>query len=444
MVSSRQCCGLLFALKATFAGLAAIAGLSYQAYLVYTLYGPDLRLAPVIIPPPGTADASLCFHDVASGKARLEPPPGTFWFGFSLDWSVDVPDQLNKRIGKAPVIFNSFVNINATGFQSDIIIWNAQQAGQVGAMLELTLMPTAPIDTIPTTILWSYATLMRQINSQYGVPVLLRFGHEMNGPWMTNHGMRPRAYVQAFATLSSYVRANTNMTAMLWSPNIGNSYPFGAVPGQDPTPAVGTAEFAALDTNKDGQLTILDDPYGPYYPGDEWVDWVGVSVYNYLYDNNHQIAPIAVDVLTTPGEVSLTGADAMHNFYQRFPGTSHKPFILSETGSAYQTGGGQVVPAGDQTQFEMVSKRSWWNAILHTAVGAGAAMPKLFAAVWFEEQKREPDSNLANVDTWRDFRITFNTTVRNQFVTDVNALGTQLDWAGSLSVKCNGEISIKT
>ena len=77
------------------------------------------------------------------------------------------------------------MNINATGFQSDIIIWNAQQAGQVGAMLELTLMPTAPIDTIPTTILWSYATLMRQINSQYGVPVLLRFGHEMNGAFLT-------------------------------------------------------------------------------------------------------------------------------------------------------------------------------------------------------------------------------------------------------------------
>lgn len=38
-------------------------------------------------------------------------------------------------------------------------------------------------------------------------------------------------------------------------------------------------EAAALDTSGDGQLSPLDSPFAPYYPGDEYVDWVGLSVY---------------------------------------------------------------------------------------------------------------------------------------------------------------------
>jgi hypothetical protein len=40
--------------------------------------------------------------------------------------------------------------------------------------------------------------------------------------------------------------------------------PYAAVPG--------TPEFDRLDTDQDGQLADLDDPYEPYYPGDAYVD----------------------------------------------------------------------------------------------------------------------------------------------------------------------------
>ncbi|KAH6579957.1 hypothetical protein BASA61_009945 [Batrachochytrium salamandrivorans] len=415
MPTTRQCCGFIFAIKVLVAFLIAVGGIGYQAYIVYRLYGPGLVLPPVSFPPPTSVDASRCYHNAANGKSRLEPPPGIFWLGFSLNWNSEVPSAFNSKLGLKPAIFNSFVKINATDFENDIITWNAQQAGQVGAMLELTLMPTVPVETIPTTLLWDYAVLMRRINSAYGVPVLLRFGHEMNGPWMEGFGMRPREYIQAFTTLASYVRTNTNMTAMLWSPNVGNSYPFGAVAGQAPTPAVGTPNFLALDTNKDGVLNNLDDPYGPYYPGDQWVDWVGVSVYNYRYDANHQVSTVVLDDLSVPGETSLTGADPIHNFYQRFVIDTKKPFILSETGSAYQTGGGQ-----EPTH----------------------PLPRLIAAVWFEEAKAEVDGSLNGALTWRDFRVSSNTTVRNAFVSDLNALGNQLDWAGSLKVSCDGSVAI--
>ncbi len=36
-----------------------------------------------------------------------------------------------------------------------------------------------------------------------------------------------------------------------------------------------------LDTNGDGKLDMSDDMYTPYYPGDEWVDWVGMSIFHF-------------------------------------------------------------------------------------------------------------------------------------------------------------------
>jgi hypothetical protein len=34
-----------------------------------------------------------------------------------------------------------------------------------------------------------------------------------------------------------------------------------------------------LDTNRDGQFDVLDDPYSAYYPGDDVVDWIGLSTF---------------------------------------------------------------------------------------------------------------------------------------------------------------------
>jgi hypothetical protein len=76
---------------------------------------------------------------------------------------------------------SSFININETDFQLNTIVWNAQEVGKVGAMLEITLIPTVDVELIPASTLYKFAQLMRHVNSLYGTPVLLRFMHEMNG-----------------------------------------------------------------------------------------------------------------------------------------------------------------------------------------------------------------------------------------------------------------------
>lgn len=43
-------------------------------------------LPPVFFPAIGSPDASRCFYNGSGGLARLEPPQGTFFFGFSPLW----------------------------------------------------------------------------------------------------------------------------------------------------------------------------------------------------------------------------------------------------------------------------------------------------------------------------------------------------------------------
>jgi hypothetical protein len=44
---------------------------------------------------------------------------------------------------------------------------------------------------------------------------------------------------------------------------VGITYPFQGA-GVSPLPQPGTPDFIALDTNRDGRITQLDDPYTPY------------------------------------------------------------------------------------------------------------------------------------------------------------------------------------
>ena len=70
---------------------------------------------------------------------------------------------------------------------------------------------------------------------------------------------------------------------MVWAPNTGNGFPYSvsfAVLNTSP------ADRAAMDTNGNGILDIGDDPYLPFYPGDAFVDWVGLSSYWYRFDHS--------------------------------------------------------------------------------------------------------------------------------------------------------------
>ena len=100
------------------------------------------------------------------------------------------------------------------------------------------------------------------------------------------------------------------------------------------------AELPLLDTNRDGRVTEADDPYTPYYPGDEFVDWIGISVYYKSKDSSGG----NMNLVQTPdfcgraltGRDIATGAQIHENFYERFCMRSPRiACMFAESGAAW-------------------------------------------------------------------------------------------------------------
>lgn len=84
----------------------------------------------------------------------------------------------------------------------------------------------------------------------FGKPIFLRFAHEMNDPyrypWGPQNGNRPDDFIAAWQHVHIiFQKMNATNVLWVWSPHI--SMPW----------------------------------FEYYYPGDEWVDWVGTAVLNY-------------------------------------------------------------------------------------------------------------------------------------------------------------------
>jgi beta-mannanase len=99
---------------------------------------------------------------------------------------------------------------------------------------------------------------------------MIRYASEMNGSWFL-YGQKPTEFIREWNRLVNAVRNATDTTnvAFLWAPNSGNGYPY---MGGDSSVNPSMPSFdKTLDTNHDGLFNNQDDPYTPYYPGDDMV-----------------------------------------------------------------------------------------------------------------------------------------------------------------------------
>lgn len=62
----------------------------------------------------------------------------------------------------------------------------------------------------------------------------------------------------------------------------GEGYPWA---GESSVQA-GTADYDLMDTNGDGMINMQDNAFDPFWPGGEFVDWVGTSLYWWGEDPN--------------------------------------------------------------------------------------------------------------------------------------------------------------
>ncbi len=158
-----------------------------------------------------------------AGRARLEPADGA-WFGVNLDWEHDSPEDYGRRLGQDPAVFVEFA-----AFPHDDAAWGRldrviDKVAARGAMALLTLEPHAGLDAVTPGSAAELGDRLAAYNRQ-GVPVFVRFAHEMNGSWYPwSH--QPEAYVTAFRMVAAAVHDRAPATATVWAPNYGGGYPF--------------------------------------------------------------------------------------------------------------------------------------------------------------------------------------------------------------------------
>jgi hypothetical protein len=191
---------------------------------------------------------------------------------------------------------------------------------------------------------------------------------------------------------------------MMWAPNYGGGYPFA---GGQFEAKPGTPDFAALDTDADGVLSMNDDAYAPYYPGDDAVDWVGMSLYHwgadYPWGENEIPEPLKFVDQLTGNYAGANGDDTLlPDFYQVYGEAHGKPVAIPETAALFAP--------GTIGEAELAIKQAWWSQLFDPATAA--RFPQLKMINWFEWDKEEVE-----VKGRVDWTVTNTPAVREAFTT---------------------------
>ena len=142
------------------------------------------------------------------------------------------------------------------------------------------------------------------------VPIFLRWASEMNGPWVAWH-RNSTQYVEKFRLISQVMKEEAPNVAMVWTP------------------------FA------EPQRLIAQ-----FYPGDQWVDWIGMNIYS-VYVNN--------------GDPNRPAYDKDPVEWLRFLNDNYpnKPIHISEYASTFRCKGTNQ----DTVEFGIEKMTRFYNAI---------------------------------------------------------------------------------
>lgn len=211
-------------------------------------------LAPIL-----QVSAELVVSAHQPSLAKFEPETGCI-LGAYLDLDPNLTESYrdsNERIHKLPEPWEKVVGRRHgmyffyLGYGRDVPVDWVQKLASTDRFVHIAVEPNDGLDAITEgATLYALADALASTKAK----IFLRFGSEMNGPWVPYHG-DPAKYVEKFRLVCDVMRERAPNVAMVWCP---------------------------YTTPK----THIRD----YYPGDEWVDWVGVNMYNVTYfDQNPKL-----------------------------------------------------------------------------------------------------------------------------------------------------------
>jgi len=239
-------------------------------------------------------------------------------------------ESLARQVGRAPVIVSSYKRWRLPPFVGAELrdVWSR------GAVPLVTWEPWTiggrgfPLRAIAHGRYDAYVRQAAKSAARWGHPILLRFAHEMNGTWYPwgRDGNTPRVYKAAWRHLVRVFRsAGADNIKWVWAPNVdgGGQYPFAR-----------------------------------FFPGNKWVDWVGLDGFNWAKRGEWQ---------------SFT--DTFGSSYNTLARITSRPMIVAETGSS-QSGG---------------DKAAWVSSALTEEI---PRFSRLRAVVWFSDSVGDVDFRL--------------------------------------------------
>lgn len=365
-----------------------------------------------------------------NADATLAPPEGKYLFGAWLDTT----PIGNTNVGKdSPREFNGRIGFNASIFQyAQNMPFTSETAAPLDqvfllstdAIIELTIYPEttglkswkdySALDEVSDININQLITQIGGFVGNYNATFLIRLMPEMNGNWMP-YGQRPLRYVETWRRVVDAFDAAglTPYVDFVWAPNPALNYPYGGYTDSIFTSKNKTlanvvagmeAEFEALDTNQDGVINSTDDPFSPYWPGDEYVDWVGLSIYFFGH-----VYPWLTNVLPNATDFESTIKSGKVNIYEVYSEAKDKPFMITETSAAYhelqESSAVTPAPAGVDYPIaisagagNLAMKQTWFESSLGND-SFWQAYPLIRALCLFEYQKIEEL-------TFRNFQVT--------------------------------------
>jgi len=214
---------------------------------------------------------------------KFEPVQGTYLGAYVLQDTLinGSMSEFNRLTGKKHASFFLY-----SGYGHQFPQQWFDDVEEAGAVPHLAWEPNRGLDEIKDN---AYLRDFAKKLSSTGVPVFLRFASEMNGTWAPYSG-NPKEYIEKWRLVHDVMAEEAPNVIMVWT--------------------VFTFPTA----------TVTD-----YYPGDDYVDWVGVNIYNVIYHNNDINSPAA-------HEDPLELLDFVYNTFSR-----KKPIQISEFGVTHYT-----------------------------------------------------------------------------------------------------------
>jgi len=193
-----------------------------------------------------------------------------------------------------------------------------------GTAIELGVQPLRGMAEVKDD---AYLRKLAKDAAASGVPIFLRFANEMNGNW-TPWKSTPQAYIEKFRLVADvFHKEAPDNVAMLWAP------------GANPI-----------------------DNIQSYYPGDKYVDWVGVSLYS-IYNPTADPLKQGIDRSS-----HIAKLDAVYNWY-----ADKKPIMIAEGSVSYM----YPEKMRDVTEWSVYQTQQLYATL-------PMKYPKVKAAFWFD------------------------------------------------------------